>query len=173
MHVGLSLLAIEHNDLDAAADHLLSSAELGEHMGLPQHPYRWRVAMARLREAQGDLDSALELLDTGRGSLQHRLLPHCPPGQRFEGQDRGQAAETSTRRKVGGATAGSPRDDELSYVREFEHITLAGVLLARRVRARRSSRPPGCSPAPHRRRRRAPRRQRNRDPGAPHRWPNR
>ena len=66
MHVGLSLLAIEHNDLDTAADHLRSSAELGEHMGLPQHPYRWRVATARLHQAQGDLDKALELLTRPR-----------------------------------------------------------------------------------------------------------
>src|SRR5436309_2994139 len=42
---------------------VLHSQALGEHTGLPQHQYRWRVAMARIREAQGDLDGALGLLD--------------------------------------------------------------------------------------------------------------
>ena len=39
------------------------SQELGEAIGLPQNRYRWRVAMARIRQGQGDLDGALELLD--------------------------------------------------------------------------------------------------------------
>jgi LuxR family maltose regulon positive regulatory protein len=30
---------------------------------LPQNPYRWRVARARLGEVEGDLDGALEQLD--------------------------------------------------------------------------------------------------------------
>ena len=63
MHVGLSEVLIERNDLDAAARHLQASTELGEHAGLPQHAYRWRVATARLRHARGDLDGALDLLD--------------------------------------------------------------------------------------------------------------
>ena len=63
MHVGLSEVLLERNDLAAAAEHLQASTELGEHAGLPQHAYRWRVATARLRQAQGDLDGALELLD--------------------------------------------------------------------------------------------------------------
>ena len=44
MHVGLSLLAIESAALETAARHLQASAELGEHLGLPQPPYRWPVA---------------------------------------------------------------------------------------------------------------------------------
>ena len=63
MHVGLSEVLIERNDLDAAARHLETSNELGESAGLPQHAYRWRVAMARLCRARGDLDGALELID--------------------------------------------------------------------------------------------------------------
>jgi LuxR family transcriptional regulator, maltose regulon positive regulatory protein len=59
MHVGLSQLLRERDDLDAARRHLLASSELGEHLGLPQNRYRWRVAMARIREADGDLDGAL------------------------------------------------------------------------------------------------------------------
>ena len=62
-HVGMSQIFRERNDLDAARQHLLASKELGEYAGLPQNRYRWRVAMARIREAEGDLGSALELLD--------------------------------------------------------------------------------------------------------------
>src|SRR5690242_6567215 len=40
MHVGLSQLDLERDDLEAAREHLLKSQELGEHNGLPQNPYR-------------------------------------------------------------------------------------------------------------------------------------
>ena len=49
MHVGMSEIHRERNDLPAATRYLLRSQELGEHVGLPQNPYRWRVAMARIR----------------------------------------------------------------------------------------------------------------------------
>jgi LuxR family maltose regulon positive regulatory protein len=63
MYVGLSQLAWERNDLDSAREHLRRSDELGPRAGLPQNAYRWRVAMARVREAEGDLAGARELLD--------------------------------------------------------------------------------------------------------------
>ena len=46
---GWQSCACEWNDLDAAADHLRVSDELGDHGGLAQNPYRWRVAKAQLR----------------------------------------------------------------------------------------------------------------------------
>ena len=49
MHVGMSDLLRERNDLAAARQHLLKSQELGEHAGLEQNRYRSRLAMARLR----------------------------------------------------------------------------------------------------------------------------
>ena len=63
MHVGMSELYCERNELNTAEQHLLKSKELGELNGLPKNPYRWRVAMARIREVQGDLEGALNLLD--------------------------------------------------------------------------------------------------------------
>ena len=63
MCVGLGVVARERDDLEAAAAHLRRSHELGDDAGLPQNPYRWSVAMARLREAEGDLDAAGDLLD--------------------------------------------------------------------------------------------------------------
>ncbi len=63
IYVGMSALQREHNDLKTATQHLLTSQALGELAGLQQNPYRWCAAMARIREAQGDLDGALDLLD--------------------------------------------------------------------------------------------------------------
>ncbi|MFX9532785.1 hypothetical protein ABTO68_19525, partial [Acinetobacter baumannii] len=58
----MSELRLEQDDLHAAAQLLQRSEEQGEHAGFPQNRYRRRVAMARIREAQGDPDGALDLL---------------------------------------------------------------------------------------------------------------
>ena len=79
MHVGLSRIAYERDDLDAAAQHLERARELGEHTWLPQNPYRWRVAMARLREADGDLDGALQLLDEAQRVYVGDFSPNVRP----------------------------------------------------------------------------------------------
>ena len=63
MYVGMSEVHREYDDLQAATQQLLRSQELGEALGLPQNRYRWRVAMARVRQAEGDLGGALDLLD--------------------------------------------------------------------------------------------------------------
>lgn len=77
MYVGMSELSREQGDLDAAMQHLHRSQELGEPMGLPQYPYRWRVAMARIRQSQGDLDGALELLQEAEQRYVGDFFPTC------------------------------------------------------------------------------------------------
>ena len=79
MYVGMSQIACERGDLHTATQHLLRSQELGEHTGLPQNPYRWRVAMARVREAQGDLAGALTLLDDAQRVYLGDFLPNVRP----------------------------------------------------------------------------------------------
>ena len=129
MYVGLSQIACERGDLPAAAQHLLRSQELGEHTGLPQNRYRWRVAMARVREAQGDLDGALSLLDEAQRVYMGDFSPNVRP------VPASRARVLAAQGRVGEALAwardhGLSAEDDLSYVREFEHITLARVLLA-------------------------------------------
>jgi LuxR family transcriptional regulator, maltose regulon positive regulatory protein len=63
MHVAMSEVFLERNDLEAARRHLDAAEELGDHAGLPQNAYRSRVARAALAEAEGDISTALELLD--------------------------------------------------------------------------------------------------------------
>src|SRR6266487_3028882 len=130
MYVGMSELHRESDDLHAATQHLLRSKELGEHTGFPQNRYRWRVAMARIREAQGDLDGALDLLDEAERLYMSDFSPNVRPiaalvTRVWVAQGRvGEALDWARER-------GLSVSDAPHYLREFEHITLARVLLAR------------------------------------------
>ena len=79
MHVGISGVACERNDLATAAHHLQLSRELGDAAGLPQNPYRWRAAEARLLAAQGDLPGAIELLDEAEQVYFGDFAPNVRP----------------------------------------------------------------------------------------------
>ncbi len=130
MHVAMAEVLLERDDLAAAAEHLAISERLGEHNGLAQNPYRWRVVTARLREAEGDLDVALELLDeavrvyAGDYSPNVRPVPAVRARLRLRRGELGHASAWARERQL---RAG----DELSYLREYEHLTLARLLLAR------------------------------------------
>lgn len=130
MHVGMSALHCEHGDLHTATQHLLTSQKLGEHNGLPQNPYRWGVAMARIRQARGDLDGALDLLHEAERRYMSDLFPNVRPIAALKA--RVWVAQGRLGEALGWARAqGLSAQDDLCYLREFEHITLARVLLAR------------------------------------------
>ncbi len=130
MYVGMSELHRERNDLHAATQNLLRSQELGEHTGLPQNRYRWRVAMARIRQAEGDLDGALDLLNEAERLYVGDFFPNVRPVPALRARVR--AAQGKVGEALGWASErGLSVEDDLSYLHEFEHITLARVLLAR------------------------------------------
>jgi LuxR family transcriptional regulator, maltose regulon positive regulatory protein len=129
MHVGMSELLRERDDLHYAMQHLLRSKELGERTGLPQNRYRWRVAMARIREAQGNLDGALDLLYEAERLYMSDFFPNVRPVSAYVTRvwvTQGRLGEALNWARVQGLSI----EDDLSYLREFEHITLARVLLA-------------------------------------------
>ncbi|HEX3309742.1 MAG TPA: LuxR C-terminal-related transcriptional regulator, partial [Streptosporangiaceae bacterium] len=130
MHVGMSELHRERDDLPAATQQLLRSQELGEHTGLPQNRYRWRVAMARIREAERDLGGALDLLNEAERLYVGDFFPNVRPVPALKARlrvARGELGEALGWARERGLSV----TDDLSYLREFEHITLARVLLAR------------------------------------------
>ena len=130
LYVGMSELHREQNDLHAAMQCLLSSKELGERTGLPQNRSRWCVAMARIREAQGDLDGALDLLHEAERLYMRDFFPNVRPVAALK--TRVWVAQGRLGEALGWAREqGLSAHDDLSYLREFEHITLARVLLAR------------------------------------------
>ena len=79
MYVGMSEIACERDDLHGARQLLLRSQELGEHAGLPQNRYRWRVAMARVARAEGNLAGALGLLDEAERHYVSDFFPNVRP----------------------------------------------------------------------------------------------
>jgi len=130
LYVGLGDLCRERGDLLSATLHLQKSKELGDHAGFPQNRYRWSVAMARIRQAQGDLADASDLLREAERLHVNDYYPDVRPVAALAARLRvaqGRMAEAlgwASERRL------SP-DDDLDYLREFEHITLARVLLAR------------------------------------------
>jgi LuxR family transcriptional regulator, maltose regulon positive regulatory protein len=130
MHVGIAGVLLERHDLAGAAEHLAVGLRLGEHLGLPQNPYRWRVAMARLRAAEGDLDAALELLDEADRVYNGDYNPNVRPVPAVRARLRLRRGELS-HVEAWAREQQLSSDDDLSYLREYEHLTLARLLLAR------------------------------------------
>jgi len=136
--VGMSELHRERNDLNAAMQHLLRSKELGEFAGLPQNRYRWCVAMARIRQVQGDPDGALDLLDEAERLYMSDFFPNVRPIAARKTRlwlAQGRLGEALDWAREQGLSA----QDKFSYLREFEHITLARALLARYKNGRTDS----------------------------------
>ena len=130
MYVGMSELHRERDDLPTATQYLLKSQELGEHTGLPQNQYRWRVAMARIREAEGDLGGALDLLNEAERLYVGDFFPNVRPVPALRA--RVWVAQGALGEALGWVRErGLSVEDDLSYLQEFEHITLARVVLVR------------------------------------------
>jgi LuxR family maltose regulon positive regulatory protein len=132
LYTGLAELLREQNDLDAAAEHLSKSKELGEQSGLPRWRFRWYIAQARLKQSQGDLDQALNLLDQAQRYYVRGPVPDVRPivawkARVWLAQDRlAEALDWA-------AECGLSLDDQLSFLHEFEYITLARAFIAQYI----------------------------------------
>ena len=133
MHVGISRVLRERNDLAGARHHLGQSDELGEANGLPQNRHRWRIAMAMVRQAEGDPDGALELLDDAERVYAGDFSPDVRPIAAMRA--RLWIAQGRLRDAWGWAREHDlSAADDLEYLREYEHLTFARLLLAQGVR---------------------------------------
>jgi LuxR family maltose regulon positive regulatory protein len=129
LYRGLGELLCEQGDLETAARHLATAQTVGEQTALTGWPHRLGVAQARLKAAQGDLEGALALLDEAERLWIRKPLPDVRPIAAWRAriwirQDRWRAAEGWAREQ------GLAPEDELNYLREFEHLTLARALIA-------------------------------------------
>jgi LuxR family maltose regulon positive regulatory protein len=130
LYLGLGELHREWGDLEAAERLLLPLTEapaLTEQRGNTQ---RLCIVMARIGEARWDLDGALELLDEAEGIHIRDPLPRVRPVAAMKA--RVWVLQGRLDDAMGWVRArGLSVTEELSFVREFEHITLTRVLIAR------------------------------------------
>ena len=129
LHVGLAELDRELNDLQSAGGHLESSRVLGEQASITENRHRWFVAMAQLRVAGGDYDTATGLLDQAQTLYRHGFYPDVRPIAAMK--IRVQIAAGNLDAATGWAhDQGVDVDDAPDYLREYEHLTLVRLLIA-------------------------------------------
>jgi LuxR family maltose regulon positive regulatory protein len=138
LYLGLAEICCERGDLDAAKRHLLRGKALGGQASMPIYRYLWCVVQARIKEAEGDLEGALDLLSQVELLFYRSPIPDVRPiaalkVRMLAAQGRLDEATAWVR------TRGLSADDSLSYLREYEQITLARVLIARYRRDRTGS----------------------------------
>jgi LuxR family maltose regulon positive regulatory protein len=130
IYLGLGELHREQGDLQAAADFLLKSEALGKQLALPDWPHRFQRGRARLRQAQGDLDGALDALDEAERLYFRSPVPDIAPIPAMRARVwvlQGRVPEALSWVRERGLSV----DDDLTFLREFEHISLARALIAR------------------------------------------
>ncbi len=127
LYRGMSEIHYEQGDQEAARQNLKRSEELSEPSMIYQ--YRLCIAQARIKEAQGDPDGALDLLDEAERLYYRTVIPVVRPVSALKTRvwvAQGKLDEALSWARERGLSI----DDDLSYLREFEHITLARILIA-------------------------------------------
>lgn len=129
IHASLAMLAIDRDQLDAAEHCLARSRELGVLLGLPQHPYRLRVASARLCAARGDFTGAIDLLHEAERLYVSDFFPNIRPIPAAIARMHIALGQWAVRDKwaISSGIAAAP----VSFEREFEHLTFVQLLLSR------------------------------------------
>ncbi|MCE7983348.1 MAG: helix-turn-helix transcriptional regulator [Caldilinea sp. CFX5] len=130
LYLGLGELAREQGDLPAAAQYLAQSEALGEGAALPNWPCRRAIVQAQMQQTLGDLAGALDLLDEAARHYFRGPVPDFRPIAALKVRvwvRQGRLTEALGWVRERGLSIA----DELSYLREFEHVTLARVLIAR------------------------------------------
>ena len=130
IHVGCGQVAAERADLETVRVQLAAAARLAEDQGLVQYAYRSRAIAAMLAEAEGDLTGALELVEQAQQVYLGDFSPNVRPLHAMAARLRIRLGDLDAVERWAhdhDLTASS----ELSYLREFEHVTLAEAMLAR------------------------------------------
>jgi LuxR family transcriptional regulator, maltose regulon positive regulatory protein len=128
--VGLSEIDLEAGDLDSARRHLETAASLGEHASTTHLRYRSFVVTGRCADAAGDPDGAVALLDRAERLYVRGVLPEVRPVAAMKARVRiaqGRLSEAADWARDRGVSA----TDGVSYLSEFDHLTLVRLLIAR------------------------------------------
>ena len=129
LHLGLSELYFEWGEMEATMRHLQRSEELGEQSAFPPWYRHWICARARVRKALGNLDGVIEMLNGAERLYYRHPIPDVRPLKALIARTwlaQGKVTEALQWAREQDLSPG----DDLSYLREFEHITLSRLLIA-------------------------------------------
>ncbi len=125
----------EQGEIEEAKGLLEEAKNLGPFAALSETKYRWPLLMARIKQAEGKLDAAFEFFEEAEQQYTINPTPETRPisawkTRLFLVQGQLREAEDWVRNQ------NLSINDDLSYLREFEHITLVRVLIAKSKNSR-------------------------------------
>jgi len=145
LHVALAELDRELDDLASAEAHLETARVLGERTSITENRHRWFVAMSQLRATSGDHDTATRLLDQAESLYRRGFYPEVRPIAAMKARVQIAAGDLSSAAAWAHDRAVSVGDDP-NYLREYEHLTLARLLLAQHRAEQHSDQAGSASP---------------------------
>jgi LuxR family maltose regulon positive regulatory protein len=129
LYLALSEIRFEQGDLAAASQLLQRGESLHEQVSISGADYLWWLVKAQLTAAQGNLDVAFDQLHKAAQSHRQSPVPNVRPAEALKVRwwlRQGRLAEALDWVRECGLSV----DDEPSYLREYEHLTLARVAIA-------------------------------------------
>ncbi len=146
LHVGLAELDRELDQVDSAEAHLETAQVLAERASITENRHRWYVAMAQVRAATGGVAAATQLLDQAEALYRPGFYPDLRPIAAMRARlqmARGDLAAADDWAREHDVTSANPT----SYLREYDHLTLVRLLLARHRRENGPEDAGGASPS--------------------------
>jgi LuxR family maltose regulon positive regulatory protein len=130
-HLGIAQVLYEQDHLDEALQHVTEGIELGRQLIWFFEPGRRLVTLAWIRQASGDPDGALEAMNEA-----YRMHPSPEVNSRWNPAPVERARLLLVQGRIGEverwiADNRLTTEDDVSYVREPDHLLLARALLAR------------------------------------------
>ena len=106
---------------------------LGEHSSITENRYRWFVAAAQVRAASGDHVGAVKLLDQAQALYRPGFYPELRPIAAMRARVQIAAGDLAAAEEWA-LDRGVTASDDVAFLREYEHLTLVRLLLARHLR---------------------------------------
>jgi LuxR family maltose regulon positive regulatory protein len=133
LHLALSEIRYERGDLKAASQLLQKGESLREQISISGAAYLWWLIKAQITAAQGDFDAAFDQLHEAARLYRRSPVPNFRPVEALKVRwwlQQGRLAEALGWVRESGLSL----DNSPSYLREYEHLTLARVAIAQHQR---------------------------------------
>jgi LuxR family maltose regulon positive regulatory protein len=128
-HLGLGLLHHEMGEDEPAAHHLQKAFELGRQTTIVDWMYRKSLAQAYLKESEGDLRSALELLNDAQRFYVRTPIPNLRPVEAMQARIHIKQNQLN-KAQAWAHQSGLSLQDKPIFLNEFGYLTFARIMLA-------------------------------------------